>query len=115
MTHIAPTAVANTLDALAGQLDQLANTLTQQAPAQTAALGDRMLDLARMVRRLDFRRGVQLGQIAEKVGGRALARPFQPYTKAELGVLAATLRATATAARDLSRRPATQLGGGDAA
>lgn len=114
MTHIAPNSVANTFDALADQIASM--VVTQQAPAQTAALAARMAELGRMLRMLDFRSGVRLGQRAEAVQGRAVARPYQPYTADELAGLVTVLRENATAARERARHPGVAgAQGGDAA
>ncbi|MBP2301277.1 hypothetical protein [Azospirillum picis] len=116
MTHISPAAVASSLDALAGQLSHLAKNPSQQAPAQAATLADRFDDLARMLRLVDFRGGVRLAQHAEKVRGRAVARPFMAYNSSELAELVATLQTAAALAREAARRPhGAVTGGGDAA
>ncbi|WP_372400255.1 hypothetical protein ABMY26_32100 [Azospirillum sp. HJ39] len=118
MTHIAPTAVASSLDALAVQIQQLAKNPSQQAAAQTAALADRFSDLARMLRAVDYRRGVWLGQAAETVRSRSTCRPFVPYSAEELVGLAVILQTAAGFARKAvqQHRPSTgRWGGGDAA
>ncbi|SMH62564.1 hypothetical protein [Azospirillum agricola] len=112
------TAVASKMDALAAQLDRLAETPSQQAPAQTNVLADRLIILADDAKQVDFRIGVRLAQQAEPVRGRAVARCYTPYSADELFRLAILLRALAAALRTAPTSrpaPAGQFGGGDAA
>ncbi|AWB06783.1 hypothetical protein A6A40_17160 (plasmid) [Azospirillum humicireducens] len=119
MTRIAPTPLASALDALAAQLLELRNRPTQQAAAQTAALADRIRDLARMLKAVDFRRGVWLDQTAERVTSRAMARPYLSFSADELTELVVTLQTAAGFARKAAQRQQRPLaghwGGGDAA
>ncbi len=101
MSHIPPNSVANAFGALADQIASM--VLSQQAPAQTAALADRMAELGTMLRKLDFRRGIRLGQRVETIRGRAASRPFHPFTSDELAELVALLRENAAAAREQAR------------
>ncbi|MBP2231803.1 hypothetical protein J2847_005122 [Azospirillum agricola] len=114
--NTAPNVVASSLDALAAQLRQLVNRPSQQAPAQTAALADRVTALGVQMRGVDFRRGVRLGQVAEALRGRAVARVYLPLPAEELNTLVEMLEAAAEIARAAGRRTVVHhQHGGDAA
>ena len=92
--------LASSIDALADQLQRLIANPSQQAPAQTCALADRVATLGQQLRDVDFRSGVRMGQVAERLRGHAVARVFTPLKEEDLTTLTTMLRAAASMARD---------------
>lgn len=77
---------------LADQVEQAAQTPTQQAPAQADAMAERLYTLSRSVRQLDLRTGLRLERLADGLRGRAVSVPWRPYSPAELTEMARFLR-----------------------